>query len=103
MRATIDLIPDVLIESLDLIEQGTATWTPQNLDDRTFFHKRSARDSIVDWRWSAEDLDRFVRALSDPVPERRHLLAGPADPNSARVGVALPLRRHPGPGVHRRG
>jgi len=68
VRATIELIPDVLIESLDLIEQGTATWTPQNLDERTFFHKRSARDSIVDWRWTAEDLDRFVRALSDPYP-----------------------------------
>ena len=68
VRATIDLIPDVLIEALDLIESGRATWTPQNLEDRTFFHKRSARDSIIDWRWSAAELDRFVRALSDPYP-----------------------------------
>ncbi len=63
VRATIDLIPEVLIESLDLIERGAATWTPpQNLDERTFFHKRSARDSLIDWRWSAAELDRFVRA-----------------------------------------
>lgn len=68
VRATIDLIPEVLIDSLDLIERGTATWTAQNLDDRTFFHKRSDRDSIIDWRWSAAELDRFVRALSDPYP-----------------------------------
>jgi methionyl-tRNA formyltransferase len=68
VRATIDLIPDVLLESLDLIERGTATWTPQNLDDRTFFHKRSARDSIIDWTWTATDLERLVRALSDPYP-----------------------------------
>lgn len=68
VRAVIDLIPEVLLESLDLIECGAATWTPQNLDDRTFFHKRSARDSIIDWRWSATELDRFVRALSDPYP-----------------------------------
>lgn len=68
VRAVIDLIPEVLLEALDLIERGTATWTPQNLDERTFFHKRSARDSIIDWRWSATELDRFVRALSDPYP-----------------------------------
>lgn len=68
VRAAIDLIPEVLLESLDLIERGEATWTPQNLDERTFFHKRSARDSIIDWRWSAAELDRLVRALSDPYP-----------------------------------
>ncbi|GAS94987.1 methionyl-tRNA formyltransferase [Mycolicibacterium canariasense] len=68
VRATIDLIPEVLVESLDLIERGAATWTAQNLEERTFFHKRSARDSIIDWRWSAVELDRFVRALSDPYP-----------------------------------
>lgn len=68
VRATIDLIPGVLLQSLDLIEQGSAVWTKQDLDARTFFHKRSARDSIIDWGWPAEDLERFVRALSDPYP-----------------------------------
>lgn len=68
VRATIDLIPDLLIESLQLIESGTAVWTPQNLDDRTFFHKRTEGDSRLDWTWPAEDLERFVRALSDPYP-----------------------------------
>ncbi|BBZ26135.1 methionyl-tRNA formyltransferase [Mycolicibacterium madagascariense] len=68
VQATIDLIPGVLLEALDLIERGAATWTPQNLDERTFFHKRSARDSVIDWRWPADELERFVRALSDPYP-----------------------------------
>ncbi|CAN5600081.1 methionyl-tRNA formyltransferase [soil metagenome] len=68
VRATIEMIPEVLLESLDLIERGEAIWSQQNLDERTFFHKRSAKDSIIDWRWPATDLDRFVRALSDPYP-----------------------------------
>jgi len=68
VKATIDLIPEVLVESLDLIEAGTATWTPQNLADRTFFHKRAEIDSLINWNWPAEDIERFVRALSDPYP-----------------------------------
>ncbi|OBG74080.1 methionyl-tRNA formyltransferase [Mycobacterium sp. E2462] len=63
-----DLIPDVLTEALAALASGTARWRPQNKAERTFFHKRSERDSLLDWGWSAEDLARFVRALSDPYP-----------------------------------
>ncbi|WP_003891340.1 methionyl-tRNA formyltransferase [Mycolicibacterium smegmatis] len=65
---TLDLIPDVLEDALDAIENGTATPVPQDLSQRTFFHKRSARDSLVDWSWPAADIERFIRALSDPYP-----------------------------------
>ena len=68
VRATIDIIPDVLLDALEQIENGTAEWRPQHLADRTFFHKRSDRDSNIDWTWPAEDLDRLVRALADPYP-----------------------------------
>jgi methionyl-tRNA formyltransferase len=68
VRATIDIIPEVLIEALDLIESGKAVWTPQNLADRTFFHKRADIDSQINWNWPAEDIDRLVRAQSDPYP-----------------------------------
>lgn len=63
-----DLIPDVLAEALGALETGTAAWRPQNKAERTYFHKRSERDSLIDWDWTAEDLERFVRALSDPYP-----------------------------------
>lgn len=63
-----DLIPGVLTEALDALESGTADWRPQRKADRTYFHKRSERDSLIDWNWPAEDLARFVRALSDPYP-----------------------------------
>ncbi|MCZ4549784.1 methionyl-tRNA formyltransferase [Gordonia rubripertincta] len=68
VRATIDIIPAVLLESLDLIETGTAVWKPQNLADRTFFHKRADLDSQIDWSWPAEDIERLIRAQSDPYP-----------------------------------
>jgi methionyl-tRNA formyltransferase len=68
VQATIDLIPEVLLDALDRIEAGTAEWTPQNLAERTFFHKRVDTDSRIDWTWPAEDIDRLVRAQSDPYP-----------------------------------
>ncbi|MCJ0893850.1 methionyl-tRNA formyltransferase [Rhodococcus sp. ARC_M12] len=68
VEATIELIPEVLLDALERIETGTATWTPQDLSKRTFFHKRHESDSCIDWTWSAEDLDRLVRAMSDPYP-----------------------------------
>lgn len=64
----IDLIPGALAEALTALESGTAVWRPQNKAERTYFHKRSERDSLIDWNWPAEDLERFVRALSDPYP-----------------------------------
>lgn len=68
VRATIDLIPEVLLDALDRLESGTATPTPQNLAERTFFHKRSEQDSLVDWRLPAREIERSVRALQDPYP-----------------------------------
>jgi methionyl-tRNA formyltransferase len=67
MRA-MDLIPGALADALSALESGTAIWRPQNKAERTYFHKRSERDSLIDWSWPAEDLERFVRALSDPYP-----------------------------------
>jgi len=55
-------------EALDQLEFGTANPVPQDLSQRTFFHKRSDRDGLVDWTWPAVDIERFIRALSDPYP-----------------------------------
>ncbi len=66
--ATLDLVPEVLEQALDQLEFGTAAPVPQDLNERTFFHKRSDQDSAVNWSWSASDIERFIRALSDPYP-----------------------------------
>lgn len=76
VQATIDIIPEVLSEALELIESGNAIWNPQNLADRTFFHKRAAIDDRIDWTWPAEDIDRFVRALVDPYPNAHTYFQG---------------------------
>lgn len=63
-----ELIPGALRDALTALESGTAVWRPQDNAERTYFHKRSERDSMLDWSWPAEDLERFVRALSEPYP-----------------------------------
>ncbi|WP_061289259.1 methionyl-tRNA formyltransferase [Herbidospora cretacea] len=66
--ATVDLIAPIVHEGLDLIESGRAVWTPQDRSQASFFHKRAVEDSRIDWTWPAEDLERLVRAQSDPYP-----------------------------------
>ncbi len=64
----IALIPGALKEAFAALESGNPQWRPQNKATRTYFHKRSERDSLLDWSWPAEDLERLVRALSAPYP-----------------------------------
>ncbi|AZS89004.1 methionyl-tRNA formyltransferase [Streptomyces griseoviridis] len=67
---TVDLITPIVRESLDLIASGrdAGQWQPQDRSRASFFHKRSAEDSRIDWSWPAERLERLVRAQSDPYP-----------------------------------
>ncbi|MFJ3670276.1 methionyl-tRNA formyltransferase [Streptomyces sp. NPDC090106] len=67
---TVDLIAPIVRESLDLIASGrdAGQWVPQDRARASFFHKRSAEDSRIDWNWPAERLERLVRAQSDPYP-----------------------------------
>lgn len=67
---TVDLIAPIVRESLDLIASGrdAGQWVPQDRSRASFFHKRSAADSRIDWSWPAERLERLVRAQSDPYP-----------------------------------
>jgi methionyl-tRNA formyltransferase len=64
---TVDLIEPITAEAIKLIEQG-CTPTPQDRSKASFFHKRAKRDSLIDWTWSPADIERLVRAQSDPYP-----------------------------------
>ena len=66
--AGMKLIPAAVDEALAALESGSATWRPQDKSARTYFHKRSDRDSLIDWHCDAVDLERLVRALSAPYP-----------------------------------
>ncbi|MET8648634.1 methionyl-tRNA formyltransferase [Nocardia aurea] len=84
-----ELIPDAINEALTALDQGTAVWRPQNRAERTYFHKRSDRDSRIDLTWSAQDLERFVRALSAPYPRAfSHYRGERIEVLSARVSEA---------------
>jgi methionyl-tRNA formyltransferase len=64
----IDLVGPITLEALALIASGRTTWTKQDRAKASFFHKRSTEDSRIDWTWPAEDIERLVRAQSDPYP-----------------------------------
>ena len=65
---TVDLIGPITLDALALIASGRTDWTKQDRSKASFFHKRSTEDSRIDWTWPAEDLDRLIRAQSDPYP-----------------------------------
>ncbi|QLH19637.1 methionyl-tRNA formyltransferase [Streptomyces sp. Rer75] len=65
---TVDLIAPVTIGALDLIATGQTEFTKQDRSQASFFHKRSVEDIRIDWTWPAEDLERLVRAQSEPYP-----------------------------------
>jgi methionyl-tRNA formyltransferase len=64
---TVDLIAPITAEAIQLIETGY-TPVPQDRSKASFFHKRAARDSLIDWTSPVEDIERLVRAQSDPYP-----------------------------------
>lgn len=65
---TVALIHPLVAQSLQQLQDGTATFTPQDLTKASFFHKRSDVDTCINWLWSAEEIERLVRAQSDPYP-----------------------------------
>jgi methionyl-tRNA formyltransferase len=65
---TLELFGPITLDALALIESGQTRWTAQDRSKASFFHKRSIEDSRIDWTWPAEDLERLIRAQSDPYP-----------------------------------
>lgn len=54
---------DAVTEALDLIEQGKATFTPQNESEATFTGKITAEQEVIDWSKPANEIINLVRAL----------------------------------------
>jgi len=59
-----DLAPVVLLESLELLEKGTAARVPQDAARATYAPKLGRQDGRLDWREPAGLLARRVRAMS---------------------------------------
>ncbi len=65
---TVKLFGPIAVEGIALLESGHTEFVPQDRSKASFFHKRAVEDSRIDWTWSAEELERLVRAQSDPYP-----------------------------------
>lgn len=105
---TLDLIEPILLESLAAIAGGQTEFTPQDRSRASFFHKRSDEDSRIDWTWSADELDRLVRALSDPYPSaycyykgERLRITAPGSPPRSTAAPRPDLLSRGGRGGHR--
>ncbi|GLZ40416.1 methionyl-tRNA formyltransferase [Actinokineospora sp. NBRC 105648] len=65
---TLELFGPITVDGLAEIAAGRTEFTKQDRSKASFFHKRAEEDLRVDWTWSAEELDRLVRAQSAPYP-----------------------------------
>ena len=70
-----DLAPSVLLESLELLEKGSAARLPQDAALATYAPKLGRQDGHLDWREPAGFLARKVRAMT-PWPGASARLAG---------------------------
>ncbi len=58
---------ELIVEALALLERGTLSSAPQPNDGITYAHKIDKHEAALDWRDSAVNLERRVRAF-DPFP-----------------------------------
>lgn len=65
---TIELIEPLLEHTLESLEAGTMVKVPQDPSRSTYFHKRSDRESRINFNLSAREIELLVRAQSDPYP-----------------------------------
>lgn len=61
-------IPEALLESLDLIEEGRVEAKKQNISKASFYHKVLGKDCEINWNDSCQNIYNFTRALADPFP-----------------------------------
>jgi methionyl-tRNA formyltransferase len=61
---------EALVEALDALEQGRATFTPQDRSRATYARKLTKGQGALDWTLGARELERLVRALQ-PWPGAR--------------------------------
>ncbi|MDQ3406436.1 MAG: methionyl-tRNA formyltransferase [Actinomycetota bacterium] len=65
---TLELFGPITVDGLAEIAAGRTDFVKQDRTKASFFHKRAEEDLRVDWMWSAEELDRLVRAQCAPYP-----------------------------------
>ena len=62
-----DISAKLMVEAMELLEQGIAQLAPQSEDDVTYAEKISKSDTRINWHNNATKIDRHIRAIS-PYP-----------------------------------
>lgn len=65
---TLPLFSSLPLDALRLIDRKELRTIRQEKGVATFYHKRSERDSFIDWSKSSVDIYNLIRAQSDPYP-----------------------------------
>jgi methionyl-tRNA formyltransferase len=91
---------DLMVQALERLDQGRLAPRPQPDQGATYAAKLGRTESRLDWRLSAAELDRRVRALS-PWPGAVAVLPGQKGPETIKVLAVevLPLGADAGPGT----
>ncbi|ANZ35585.1 methionyl-tRNA formyltransferase [Lentzea guizhouensis] len=67
-QKTLELFGPITVDGLAEIASGRTDFTKQDRSQASFFHKRAEEDLRIDFTWTAEELDRLVRAQCAPYP-----------------------------------
>lgn len=67
-REIYPLMAELLLASIDALEEGRAPRVPQDRSRRSFYHKRAERDGLIDWSRDPLRIYNLVRAQADPYP-----------------------------------
>ncbi len=54
----------LMVKALEHLQQGILTATPQSDEGVTYAQKISKSEGRIDWHWTAEEIDRHIRALT---------------------------------------
>jgi methionyl-tRNA formyltransferase len=65
---TLELFGPITVDGLAEIASGRTDFVRQDRSQASFFHKRAEEDLRIDFTWTAEELDRLVRAQCAPYP-----------------------------------
>ncbi len=90
---------EALLEALRQIESGAAHPRPQPVEGATYAPKIAKSEALIDWRMSALEIERQVRAFNPwPIAETRlfgeslRILAASAENSAASAAAGAPLQ-----------
>ena len=61
-------LSEMIVEATDFLEKGSAKGIQQDEQGASYCARRRAEDGLIDWRNSAVDIERLIRAVGDPYP-----------------------------------